>query len=491
MRPKRLRTTLVDEHEQELDLGFRRGFSALCVSYLMLGGAGVLYSLFVTVPAWVETGGGWPTWSRPAAYLIGLFIVAWFLFVRRRSLCTRRDILSASTVMIFSSGTLLLAALLLRHGGDVSAFLVLGAADLLVLHLVACATLPWTSKESLQPMVPLLLVWGGGVLLARSEWDMFTRAVLVMSSPLLLVPGAALAAWRVKRYEEHAERVMLGRQVRSIGGELSKARIVHDAMFPRPLAAGHIHFEYDYQPIQEIGGDYVHCHVCRATGRTCMTLLDVAGHGLAAALTVNRLFGELERIRAENPDAEPATVMELLNRYINLTMAPHDMYATGTCIQLDPATGELKWVNAGHPPAFVRRLAGDVTDLPSTTLLLGAQSYAEFDPNQQTIHLEPGDSVIAYTDGAFEARDKNGRRYGIAALREIAAFNPPPRSWTRFISSAVAEHHQGHAEDDVLIASLTLQSLEVTRAERSPGGAASRRPDPQPATPAAPVGIKS
>jgi len=242
---------------------------------------------------------------------------------------------------------------------------------------------------------------------------------------------------------------------------------VHEAMFPRPFT-GHIMFEYEYQPIQEIGGDYVHVQACGETGRVTLTLLDVAGHGLSAALTVNRLFGELERILAENAAAEPGEVMRLLNRYINLTMSHHGLFATGTCLRLDPNSGELLWVSAGHPPALVRHGHGQISELPSTGMLLGALPPDEFDPNQQQRMIQPGDVVIAYTDGAFEARDANGRRFGIERIRETARFDPPPRSWPKFIANAVARHHAGHAEDDVLITALTLQSLRVAEGEALP-----------------------
>jgi sigma-B regulation protein RsbU (phosphoserine phosphatase) len=231
---------------------------------------------------------------------------------------------------------------------------------------------------------------------------------------------------------------------------------------------GHIMFEYEYHPIQEIGGDYVHVRACGETGRVTLTLLDVAGHGLPAALTVNRLFGELERILAENAAAEPDEVMRLLNRYINLTMAHHSLFATGTCLRLDPNTGELQWVNAGHPPALVRHADGQISELASTGILLGALPPGEFDANQQQRTIHPGDVVIAYTDGAFEARDVNGRRFGIDRLRQTARFDPPPRSWPKFIANAVARHHAGHAEDDVLIAALTLQSLRVAESDALP-----------------------
>jgi len=287
-------------------------------------------------------------------------------------------------------------------------------------------------------------------------------------SPAILVPGALVAAWRFKRSEEVFDRDMLGQKMKNIGGELVRARVVHDAMFPRPIETGHVSFEYEYVPIQELGGDYVHLHHCRITGRVFLTLLDVAGHGLAAALTVNRLFGELERIRAENPDAEPSDVMELLNRYIYLTMAPYSLYATGACIMVDPSTGELKWVNAGHPPTLVRHLNGTVSDLGGTAIMLGAHSYAEFQTNQKSIKLSIGDVVIAYTDGAFEARDEHGKRFGIEGLRQTARFSPPPRSWPRFIATAVHKHQHGLAEDDMLIATITLNSLRVRARDDAP-----------------------
>jgi serine phosphatase RsbU (regulator of sigma subunit) len=284
----------------------------------------------------------------------------------------------------------------------------------------------------------------------------------VVTSPLWFIPGCWYAAWRYRRMEEQSDHARLGRQVRTLGGELSRARIVHDAMFPAEFDAGHISFEYEYQPIQEIGGDYVHLHLCRESGRISLTLLDVAGHGLAAALTVNRLFGELERIRAENPSAEPGEVMNLLNRYINLTMAPHSMYATGTCIMLDPGTGRLAWVNAGHPPALVRRLSGEVQELCCTCMLLGAERSDDFVHGQQDMKLSPGDVVIAYTDGVIEAMDAHGRQFGMSRLRETAKFTPPPRNWPRFIASAVAKHRHGPPDDDLLVVQLAMRGLSLS-----------------------------
>ncbi|MEM7229557.1 MAG: PP2C family protein-serine/threonine phosphatase [Planctomycetota bacterium] len=254
--------------------------------------------------------------------------------------------------------------------------------------------------------------------------------------------------------------------MQSIGGEFTRARIVHDAMFPKPFDVGHIAFEYQYEPIAEIGGDYVHIHVCKESGKIYLTLLDVAGHGLAAALTVNRLFGELERIRAENPHAQPHDVMLLLNRYINLTMSRHSLFATGMCMSLDPSSGTLTWVNAGHPPSLLRTTDGGVRDLETTCMLLGVQNPNDFEPNEQQIAMHPGDVVIAYTDGVIEARSPAGEQFGMDRLRETAKFNPPPRFWSRFITSAVSTHHNGNPDDDLLVVALTLRGVTMSKPEQ-------------------------
>jgi len=404
-------------------------------------------------------------WGRLGGFGAGLLIVTAVLVLNRRRFNTTAEVTNAASLMIALLGVVLLASRLLVQRAVPSDVVGFGIVDIVVLQLVAAAIMPWSAKEVTLPFGLLLLVWAVTFLVPRaSDMEILDRVVIVILSSFLLLPGAGLAEWRRRRREEDAERLMLGRRVESFGGELSRARIVHDAMFP-PAFTGHVAFEYEYQPIAEIGGDYVHTHVCSETGRVTLTLLDVAGHGLAAALTVNRLFGELERILAETPDAEPGELMRLLNRYINLTMARHSLFATGTSMMLDPTTGELKWVSAGHPPSLLRTSDGKVKPLDTTTLLLGVHDRDEFEPRQRSTTMSPGDVVIAYTDGAFEARGIDGERFGLARVEETARFHPPPRSWPKFIAGAVSKHHDGHAEDDVLIAALTLRSLRIAEAE--------------------------
>ncbi len=344
-----------------------------------------------------------------------------------------------------------------------------GIVEIAVLHMAAAMLVPWASvRDSALPILPLLAAWGVAFLVrgvadpeqAGSSVGLFDRVVIAMLSPLVLFPGAMLAGWRIRVREERRSQEQLRGRMTLVDDELSRARTIHDAMFPTPFER-EIAFEYTYEPNHEIGGDYVHAHRCQSSGAVTLTLLDVAGHGLAAALTVNRLFGELERILAEDAAATPRQVMELLNRYIHLTMSRHSMFATGTCMRLDPTDGELRWVSAGHPPSLLRRRDGSVHDLETTTMLLGALGSGEFESVEERLVLTPGDVVIAYTDGAFEARNASREQFGIPRIRDLAGFDTPPRVWSRFIAGAVQDHHGGVADDDILIATMTLRSLRI------------------------------
>jgi len=399
--------------------------------------------------------------TRLAALAAAAAGVIFVLIFHRRRVQTRGQLSNTVMILMFGCGSLMLASRLLVQG-TLPGYAAWGILDVVLLQGIAALLMPWSARESILSSAALLLIWGVTFIVpAGARGELIDRLVGVIVSPLALAPAAMLCDWRRRRREDMEERKRLDRRVELMGGELSRARIVHDAMFPRPFSGEPIALDYVYEPIQEIGGDYVHVHRNAKTGVTMLTMLDVAGHGLAAALTVNRLFGELERIIAEHPDATPHTVMALLNRYIHLTMSGHSLFATGACLRLDPATGELSWVNAGHPPAIVRHLQARTTSLPSTTFLLGVVGSDEFDPCEQRMRLRPGECLIAYTDGAFEARNPRGECFGLKRIEELLCFDPPPRSWPRFIASAVADHHQGSAGDDVLIASLTLTALRV------------------------------
>lgn len=449
------------EYELEMENWLRRRFRAVCLCYIGLGAAVLIWRVLAILLGRDEN----PALAISvnfAAALTSLAIALHFLYNPHWKNATRDELLRGASLLILGLGTvsavkaLVLKITLPEHATD---FLL----PLFFWHLIACAFLPWTPRESLRPIVPLLVLWIIGVFWfdEANFWMKMLKSVL---GPMILLPGLAICSLRLQYHSEKFRSKMIGKHFLSMRQEISQARTIHESMFPKTHDDGFVRFDYTYTPMRELGGDFIHLHV-GAEGLVHLTLLDVTGHGLPSALTVNRLYGELERIRAESPLAEPGEVLLLLNRYVYLTMARHSIFVTALCITIDPYAGKLHWANAGHPPAFLRGVNGVVTRLPATTVLLGAVDAGEFAPDQKTIELSPGDVVIAYTDGAFEARDRSGESLGLQTLDHLMHTQPPPRNWPQFVASAVQKHAGGRPEDDILIASLTFKTMRPAGVE--------------------------
>ncbi len=385
--------------------------------------------------------------------VITLAVIGYFLLYRDWTDATREQILGAATWMIVMVGGVSLIGAFsvgLVSSGDPPNLIL----PIFFWHLSACLFLPWTPRESLRPFIPLMAAWALLVLFFSPGVDFLMRVLQVIFGPGVFLPGLGIAAWRMGSHIRQFRSRMVGKQFLTMRREFSQAREIHENMFPSPYDDGFVKFDFTYHPMRELGGDYIHLHV-GAEGLVHVTLIDVTGHGLAAALTVNRLYGELERIRAEAPKAEPGEVLSLLNRYIHLTMSKHNIYATAACVTLDPYLGELHWASAGHPPGYLRGANDAITNIDATTVVLGAIGDEDFSSEQQSMQLSPGDTLVLYTDGAFESRDRTGQQFGLANLRNLIGLKPPPGHWPRYVASAVERHHNGRTEDDILIASLT------------------------------------
>jgi len=455
------------EYEEEIEVWLRRRFRNFCIALLILGGLEVLMGMMLTQP--IGTDGSMTGFIIYSAALIPLLgIISWNLGGRKQGSsgpewkeASREIILRGASRMIFQCvGIMLLMYLLLRLTGHAKNINLLFTVFLW--HSLACLFLPWRPQESLRPFYPLMLAWALICLFAHPEpaTTVVGRILIVLFAPGIFLPGLGICAWRLHRHSESFQQRMVGSHFLAMRQEMHRARSIHESMFPQPYRDDFVRFEYTYLPMRELGGDFIHLYVGPA-GRIYATLLDVTGHGLTAALTVNRLYGELERIRGELPRIEPGELLSLLNRYVLLTLVKHNIFVTAMCLTLDPHEGILQYANAGHPPAFLRGANGKVTDLASTTALLGAVEEEEFGVEQQIVELAPGDVMMIYTDGAFEAKNRAGSPFGLDALRELMRRYPAPGNWPQFIESAVRKHNAGRAEDDILIAAFTYLEQRV------------------------------
>ena len=395
-------------------------------------------------------------WIWVLASLPFFAVVAYFGIYVRARLYTRSEFVRAATRMILLIGFVSFAL-------DTTKMLLItdtAATPLLTIffwHLTASLFLPWTWRESLKPILPLLACWlllRLGLAVSNHEW--ISLLFTVIAVPFLFAPALFLCYARLRWHRNRFKSGFVGRRFLAMRREFMQARAVHESLFPKPLDAGWMRFDFGYRPAADIGGDFIHAWMDDQE-RFHLMLLDVTGHGLASAMTVARIHGEIERLRDEHPEEGPARLLARLNRYFHRLLARHELYATGLILTLDSRSGELRYASAGHPPIFLRS-RGKLRELESTTFLLGAVDSETFGQEEASLLLNEGDTMVLLTDGAYDAKSPRGERFGLDRLRELMRRPTGPTSWPTYLMRLIETFEAGMTEDDLLIAEIVFLS---------------------------------
>ena len=342
--------------------------------------------------------------------------------------------------------------------GSVQNWIAGWMANMMLIHLLASAFIPWTPKEAVRPLVPLvvfatLAIIAWAVVDAGAPW--WLGVAIACFFPLIGVPGMLIAWWRHSSFRNKFLMTQLRGHYGAMKRELYDAQKVHESLFPAPIEEGSIQVRYTYEPMRQIGGDFVYAVVTgegdNAVGN--VVVIDVTGHGITAALTVNRLYGEIRRELAEEEGLTPGRLLTGINAYIHNTLAEHSVYATALCLRVDPANEELLWASAGHPPAFMLGVDGTMHDIDSTTLVLGAARDEDFQACERSMRFAAGDRVVAYTDGATESRDVTGKMLGVAGIRGLVDAHRGERGGrlVGMLMDSVRDRRVGPIQDDTLI----------------------------------------
>ena len=256
---------------------------------------------------------------------------------------------------------------------------------------------------------------------AVDEIDAVARAIELGATDYLPKPFNAVvlrarvtATLEKKRLEDAARQ-----QLQSLERELEIGRQIQKDFLPDelPRPAGW-EIAAAFEPARQVAGDFYDAFALE-DGRVALVVGDVCDKGVGAALFMG-LFRSLLRSHAElhgaGTPAGPAarSIVALTNDYIARTHGRSNMFATLFFGLLDPATGALAWVNAGLEPQVVRRRDGAIERLLPTGPAVGALPDMEFTAN--TLELGPGDLLLAFTDGASEARSPAGKFYGEDSL---------------------------------------------------------------------------
>ena len=198
----------------------------------------------------------------------------------------------------------------------------------------------------------------------------------------------------------------------SMKRDIEIAREIQRWLVPRraPDVPG-VDIAFATRPAKTIGGDYYDAFLRATDGPLLIAVADVSGKSVPAAMLMATFQGSLRALAGGS-----GTLSELavgLNRQV-CANSQHGRFTTAFIAELDPATGDLRFLSAGHSPPILKRQDGRIERLESENIPLGIELKEIYKTG--VTRLEAGDLLVIYTDGVTEARNDDQEQFGEARL---------------------------------------------------------------------------
>jgi len=181
-----------------------------------------------------------------------------------------------------------------------------------------------------------------------------------------------------------------------------------------------------------------------------LAIIDAMGHGLDAATMATvavAAYRHARRAEVDLPDIYAAMDAAVAAQF------DQDRFVTAQMARLDVRTGQLQWVNAGHPQPLLLRNGNVIQTLLSPTTLPVGIGGATPHVSEET--LEPGDRVLFFTDGIIEERLTGGELFGtprlIEQLERAQAEGGPVQATVTRLSHALKAERGGTTSDDATL----------------------------------------
>lgn len=243
-----------------------------------------------------------------------------------------------------------------------------------------------------------------------------------------------------------------------IESELNIARSIQDSFLHKLFPPFPDRREFDLyatlEPAKEVGGDLYDFLLIGDELYFCVG--DVSDKGVPAALLMVVTQTLMRAAAQQLPGMDPAAMLTKVNADIfekNETL----MFVTMFCGVLNIRTGLLRFSNAGHNPPLIRRAGGSVEWLKLPPgIVLGVSPEQDYRTLSTT--LEPGDTLVAYTDGVPEAKNPASKLFSNNALKDAIEAHPgTPPQIVKALMATVKAHAAGAPQsDDITVLALSL-----------------------------------
>ncbi len=235
--------------------------------------------------------------------------------------------------------------------------------------------------------------------------------------------------------------------------EMAVARRVQETIVPKSLHREKITIDVAYVPIMAIGGD-LGLVIEQSSTRFDVAIGDVTGHGIGAALVVNRAHMLLSQLYLANAPLD--SLFHRLDYFLSQEIADIGIFMTLLACRFDLEAMKMECGGGGHPPGLLYRLAErKIFPLESRCGMLGVGDIFCDDPPVVAMDIAVGDFVVLYTDGLIEAANPDEEQFGAERLEETIISEGQKgadgKKLAESITAAAKDFTGGYFQDDVLV----------------------------------------
>ncbi|WP_255283768.1 PP2C family protein-serine/threonine phosphatase [Saccharomonospora azurea] len=257
----------------------------------------------------------------------------------------------------------------------------------------------------------------------------------------------------------------------------AEAELLWQLLPPLTYASRDMVISVTLEPCERVGGDAFD-YAIDGEQAFC-ALFDAVGHDMQSGLTAAVALAAIRSARRRGV-CELPEMARIADEAIIANRPSSARFVTAFLAWFEPATGELTYLVAGHPPPLLLRADKTVKELePTRRVPLGFTDSPTVQPRRK--RLEPGDRLLLFTDGIPEARGRDGELFGIRRFREFAlealtSGLPAPETLRRLMHRFL-RYQDGQIQDD---ATMMLVDWRPSPAMRPLGPAQARNVDPLP-----------
>ena len=186
--------------------------------------------------------------------------------------------------------------------------------------------------------------------------------------------------------------------------EIKMAKRIQQSLLPKEIPQiTQAEIAFKYEPMMEIGGDFVSIKYKSDSNKLGLFICDVSGHGVSAALTASMISMSLDFYWEEYFD-EPTRVLNEIRKSLIGKMG--GFFFTAAMCSIDLEQGLMTYVSGGHQPVIILRKSGETDIIQQKGRLI--HEYIEPNLKDISVNLHDGDRIFLYTDGVTEAENADG-----------------------------------------------------------------------------------